>query len=462
MAGTSGQKKRQSLATPIIWALIATLAWLAPALDHAAFGQQSRPNADNVIDSKSLERALREKPGSTFSQRALVVDAPRKEISARAARIESLAEGARLVFDLTGAAPVTAHPVANPPRIIVDLPETAFRMDARAGQAIKDRLIKSFRYGLFAPGRSRVVIDLAAPAKILKAESQPAGSGARLVIELAPTEAATFAAAAADYARAVAAEPEKPAEAAAQGPTDKPVVVIDPGHGGVDMGASSPTGVLEKNVVFDFARTLQEKIEAGGRLKVVLTRTEDVFLPLNERVRVGRASNASLFLSIHADTLAEPHVEGATVYTVSAKASDAEAARIAEKENLADQAAGLESKTEAEQVGDILFELTRRETRAYSRQFSQSLIAFWKEAGSLNKNPRRAAGFVVLKAYDVPSVLLELGYLSSEKDLSRLTSPEWRDHAAQKTAEAIDAFFNSRGREARVPPAAPISSARPQ
>ncbi|MEF3367477.1 N-acetylmuramoyl-L-alanine amidase [Methylocystis sp. 9N] len=439
MAG-SGQKNRRNVGAPIIWALAAALAWLAPALDQAAFAQ-NRPNAGNAVDSKSSQRA---------------------EISARAARIESLPQGARLVFDLTGPAPATAHPVANPPRIIVDLPETAFRMDARAGQNTKDKLIKSFRYGLFAPGRSRVVIDLAGPARIVKAESQPAENGARLVVELAPTDAAGFAAAAAEYARAVAAEPQKPAAAAPPEPTDKPVVVIDPGHGGVDMGATSRTGVLEKNVVFDFARTLQEKIEAGGRMRVVLTRTQDVFLPLNERVRIARANNASLFLSVHADTLAEPHVEGATVYTVSAKASDAEAAHIAEKENLADQAAGLESKAEAEEVGDILFELTRRETSAYSRQFSQSLIAFWKEAGSLNKNPRRAAGFVVLKAFDVPSVLLELGYLSSERDLSRLTSPEWRDHAAQKTAEAIDAFFNARGREARVPPAAPISAARPQ
>ena len=147
---------------------------------------------------------------------------------------------------------------------------------------------------------------------------------------------------------------------------DKPVLVIDPGHGGVDMGATGKHGEQEKTIVFEFARALQAKIEAAAGCSVVLTRNEDVFLPLDERVRIARENNASLFLSIHADTLAEAHVEGATVYTVSAKASDAEAARIAEKENLADQAAGLESKAEVEEVGDILFELTRRETRAYS------------------------------------------------------------------------------------------------
>lgn len=416
--------KRENAAAPIAWALAAALACLAAP---SAAGE------------------------------------PPKENSALGAHVESRPDGARLVFELTGRAPATAHPVANPPRIIVDLPEVVFRMDAKAGQAPTDRLIKSYRYGLFAPGRSRVVIDLASPAKIVKAESEAAEGGARLVIELAPTDAGRFAAAAAEFARFAPPAPEQPAQAAAP-PTseDKPLVVLDPGHGGVDMGATGRHGELEKNIVFDFARALQSKIEAGGRLRVILTRNQDVFLPLAERVRIARDNSASLFLSLHADTLAEPHVEGATVYTVSAKASDAEAARIAEKENLADQAGGLESKQEAEEVGDILFELTRRETRAYSRRFSQSLIAFWKEAGNLNKNPRRSAGFVVLKAYDVPSVLLELGYLSSEKDLARLTSSEWRERAAQKTSEAIEAFFSARTREARMPPGAPSSAARPQ
>lgn len=174
-----------------------------------------------------------------------------------------------------------------------------------------------------------------------------------------------------------------------------------------------------------------------------MTREEDIFLPLAERVRRARENNAALFLSIHADTLAAPNVEGATVYTLSARASDAEAARIAEKENLADQAAGLEGKAEAEEVDDILFELTRRETHAYSRDFSKTLISKWKDAGNLNKNPSRSAGFVVLKAHDVPSILLELGYLSSEKDLTRLTSPQWREQAALKLTEAIRVFFQT-------------------
>lgn len=381
--------------------------------------------------------------------------------SALASRVETAADHSLLIFELTGAVTPTAHVVANPARVLLDLPEVAFRIDPREGRApAGSRLVKSYRYGQFAPGRSRVVVDLAGPARIVRASSEPMGEGARLVLELAPTSPAHFdAAAAADAAALAKAEtPSSGASAATPVSSDKPVVVIDPGHGGIDIGATGKHGEQEKTIVFEFARVLAARIEAGGRLKPVLTRSEDVFLPLKERVRIAHEANAALFLSIHADTLAEGHVEGATVYTVSAKASDAEAARIAEKENLADQAAGLESKADVEQVGDILFELTQRETRAFSAQFSQTLVNRWKEAGSLNKNPARSAGFVVLKSYDVPSALLELGYLSSEKDLSRLTSPEWRERAAGKTAEAIEAFFAARQREAR----APASPPRPQ
>lgn len=394
---------------------------------------------------------------------AAAAEERQNEISALAARIEALPDRSRLLFDLTGLPPVTAYPAPNPPRVIVDLPQVLFRMEANAGISPSDKLIKSYRYGIFAPGRSRIVIDLTGPAKILKADSEATASGPRLVIELAPTNAAYFAATVAEQARRQPADPPPTLPPQAAKPSaDKPMIVIDPGHGGLDMGATGKHGELEKDVVLEFARALRQKIEEGGRARVLLTRDHDMFLPLAERVRIARENKASLFVSIHADTLAAAHVEGATVYTVSERASDAEAARMAEKENLADQAAGLESKADADEVGDILFELTRRETRSYSRQFSHSLISFWKEVGAINKNPNRSAGFVVLKAFDVPSVLLELGYLSSDKDLARLTSQEWRERAAQKTAEAVDAFISERRREARAPADDPSGAARPQ
>jgi len=387
------------------------------------------------------------------------------------AQLEQTGEKAKLVFETTAELAPSAHYVVdNPSRVIVDLPEVAFLFDPSSGQlpggrrprANASRLIKSYRCGLFAPRRSRIVIDLERPAKIVRAASESSKDGSRLSIELARTDVASFAAAAAEHARTLRAPPlEKPEQQAAT-PAGKPVVVIDPGHGGVDVGAAGAHGEQEKAIVFEFARALQAKIEAGGRLHAIMTRTEDIFVALDDRVRFAKQNNAALFLSIHADTLGEASVHGATIYTGSAKASDSEAQRIAEKENLADQAAGLEHKEDAEEVGDILFDLTRRETRAYSKRFAEALVSTWKDAGSLNKNPSRSAGFVVLKAHDIPSALLELGYLSSEKDLSNLTSPQWRDQAATATATAIEAFFAGREMEAPHVPPAVAATGRPQ
>jgi N-acetylmuramoyl-L-alanine amidase len=386
---------------------------------------------------------------------------PAPAVSAIAARVDQHGSETRLLFELSGPVRAESFSVTEPDRIIIDLPEVAFRLDPMAGRETSPKgvartsssLINSYRFGQFAPGRSRIVIELARPARVVRAESVLRVEGSRLEIDLAPVEAAKFAEAAAEHARAVAERPSPPpiAEGPAAGDaSDKPLVVIDPGHGGVDVGAAGKHGELEKTIVFEFAKTLKTAIESQGRLRVLLTRPDDVFIALDDRVRFARQHGAALFLSIHADTLGSPNVEGATVYTVASRASDAEAARIAQKENFADRSAGLEQKAEAEEIGDILFDLTRRETRALARDFSASLVSKWREAGSLNKNPSRSAGFVVLKAHDVPSALLELGYLSSEKDLANLISPEWRERAARATADAIAAYFSARDRAARA------------
>jgi N-acetylmuramoyl-L-alanine amidase len=401
------------------------------------------------------------------------------DISATAARLETNAESAKLVFDLS--APVEAHafPIARPDRIVVDLPEIAFHIApliARPGPVRNGRgtgpalnaqkdpsgLITSYRFGQFAQGHSRIIIDLSAPARVLRVQTEPAtpGTPARLVIELAPTDRQTFetAVAAADMFGFPAKKPQ-PAPAVIAAVSSKPVIVLDPGHGGIDLGASSPHGDIEKNIVLDFAKTLAIKLEAQGRYKVVLTRGSDVFIPLAERVQIARDANASLFVSLHADTLSEGHVQGATVYTVSDRASDAESARVAEKENQSDAAAGVVGSEDVAEVNDILQDLTRRETRAYSHVFSRTLVALWKNAGRLNKNPQRSAGFRVLKALDVPSVLFELGYLSNEKDLSGLVSPQWREKAAATLAGAIDSFFAQRNVETAAAPPDAIAKA---
>ncbi|MGH6800092.1 MAG: N-acetylmuramoyl-L-alanine amidase [Methylocella sp.] len=377
--------------------------------------------------------------------------------AANAARVEQSGDRAKLIFELSAPLDATAFVLADPDRVIVDLPQTDFALDPETGKAAyppprKTGLIAAFRFGQLAPGRSRIVIDLGAPARVLLAACDKLDSGghARLVIELAKTDRRSFEAAV-QRARIQLAALAQPKKVQKLGPeSSKPVIMIDPGHGGIDRGAMAK-GLVEKELVFDFAKAVAAKLDADGRFKVVMTRDDDSFVPLSERVRMARDGNAALFVSIHADTLSSAaDVSGATVYTVSDRASDAEAARVAEKENQSDAAAGLDKTEDASDVSGILFDLTRRETRAYSRFFARTLVNYWRVAGRLNKNPRRSAGFLVLKAPDVPSVLLELGYLSNEKDELALASAQWRDTASNQVAAAIEAFFAARERGAKV------------
>jgi N-acetylmuramoyl-L-alanine amidase len=371
--------------------------------------------------------------------------------TANAVRIERTGDRTKLIFGLSTSVESTTFVLADPDRVIVDLPQTDFLLDPESGKPAhgphrKTGLIAAFRFGQLAPGKSRIVIDLHAPARVLRAACEKSdGDGhTSLVIELAKTDRADFRAEV-QIARmhlgalAQTRKDEKPQPASV-----KPVVMIDPGHGGIDRGAMVK-GLVEKDLVFDFAKAVAAKLETDGRFKVVMTRDDDSFVTLSERVRMARDGNAALFVSIHADTLSDASdVSGATVYTVSDRASDAEAARVAQKENQADAAAGLDKTEDASDVSDILFDLTRRETRAYSHFFAHTLTNYWRVAGRLNKNPQRSAGFRVLKAPDVPSVLLELGYLSNKTDGQALSSEQWRDKASSQVAEAIEAFFSAR------------------
>jgi N-acetylmuramoyl-L-alanine amidase len=360
---------------------------------------------------------------------------------------------AKLTFELSSPIEAHAFSMVDPDRIIIDVPEVNFQIDPAWGRAAQGRslgqIVKSFRFGLFGPGKSRIVIDLAAPARITRIATQAIAKGAdpvRLQIELTRCEAAAFRQAAQEgqQAAAPAQEATTPANllAPASGP---PTIVLDPGHGGVDSGAIGPGGAVEKTLVFQFTSELAQKLTASGRYRVVLTRNGDDFVSLGDRVTMARDANAALLISIHADTLqAAADVSGATVYTVADRASDAEAARIAERENAADKAAGLEQKQEAEGVADILFDLKRRETRAYAHIFSRGVVEEWRGAARLNHNPERSAGFMVLKAPDFPSILLELGYLSSPQDVKAMQSPEWRAKTTASLVSAIDRFFAAR------------------
>ena len=365
-----------------------------------------------------------------------------------AARVDRSGTASRLEFDLSRPTDVVSTVLENPDRIVLESGTVDFRIPADTGRSVPaGGLIRSFRFGHFAPGRSRIVIDLAGPAHIQKigVASIAGGDPSRLTIQLTKCDRATFHGMAASAAPAPSAAPTDGITEIDPTADPRPVVVIDPGHGGIDPGARGIGNVVEKRVVFDFAAVLAERLRSEGRFRVVMTRSDDTFVSLGDRVKLAREAKASLFISLHADTLASSaDVTGATVYIASDKASDAEAAHVAETENKADEVAGLELAPDATDVSDILFDLTRRETRTYSHAYQRTLAGYWQKIAKLNKNPERAAGFKVLQAPDVPSILLELGYLSNEKDVAALTSAEWRDKAATSVAGSIDAFFDSR------------------
>jgi N-acetylmuramoyl-L-alanine amidase len=363
----------------------------------------------------------------------------------------------RFVLDLDKAIQFRAFALADPYRVVVDIPQVNFQLPAGAGTTGRG-LIKAFRYGLVLPGGSRIVFDLAGPARIANSYVVDAANGqpSRLVVELEEVERTTFVqslgaesrpelkpaiADAGDVAAAAgAATAPKPAAA-----DSRPVIVIDPGHGGIDNGTQSG-GESEKNLVLGFGLALRDRIEQSGKYRVVMTRSDDTFIPLADRVRIARNQSAALFVSIHADALPrrEGDAQGATIYTLSDRASDAEAERLAETENKADAIGGVNLTEEPTEVADILIDLAQRETRTFSNRFARLLAGEMKNTARMYKHPLKSAGFRVLKAPDVPSVLVELGYVSNKGDLEHLVSENWRSKTVGSMAQAIDAFFAKR------------------
>ena len=356
-------------------------------------------------------------------------------------------DGEKTQLRVTLSGPVTARAflMERPDRVIIDLPAVNFQLPPETGQK-RSGLISSFRYGVFAPGRSRMVLDLAQPALVtqLDVASDADGGGAQLVLAVARADRQAFRKA----VETAEPEPETTGSVAVrpESRTDqRPVIAVDPGHGGVDPGAIATTGAYEKDIVFGFADRLRRRLEASGRYRVVLTRDADVFVPLDERVRIARAAKADLFISIHADSIsAAPHVRGLTVYTGSEQASDKESQRLAERENTADAAGGLHLDDSRGEVADILQDLILRETRSFSQRFARRLVGTVDPVMALSKKPQRQAAFRVLRAPDIPSVLVELGYLSSKKDIDLLLSDSWRDRSTAAMAVAIDRFFATR------------------
>jgi len=372
------------------------------------------------------------------------------DANVNAARLAGDRERTRFIADLSKKVDVHIFALGNPYRVIVDAADVSFQMPSGLGKERRG-LVSAYRYGLFAPGKSRIVIDINNPFLIDRffvieaRDDQPA----RLVIDLVPTNEATFLAklreAKKKRAESGPAPSSQPPVRAAHA---KPIIVIDPGHGGIDPGTSSVSGVTEKEVVLKFAERLKQKLATTGRYEIHLTRQDDTFWPLKERVAFAQKKGAGLFLSIHADYFPveiDGDARGATIFTLSEQASDAEAKALAAKENFSDAIAGIELPNDSDEVvANILIDLAQRETQNRSLIFARSLVGELANKNTLHTKQLRSAGFRVLKAPDVPSVLLELGFLSNPDDEKQLTSEAWRDRMTDSVAAAIDGYFAKR------------------
>ncbi|GAB4349465.1 MAG: N-acetylmuramoyl-L-alanine amidase [Oricola sp.] len=349
----------------------------------------------------------------------------------------------RIVIEFDRPVEVTHQLLDRPWRLVLDFNKIGYGFSADA--AGNSGLVSGLRYGDMSANHSRIIFQTRRPFKVRTIGTrQDAQNGSyNLVIDLEVTNQEDFAAALdrSITTSAVVNTAQKGDRLGVPHRKDRHfTIVIDPGHGGIDNGAVGLSGTHEKDVTLAFAKTLRDVLSRYDGARVYMTRSDDVFVSLSDRTGFARQHQADLFISVHADFLRQHGVRGATVYTISEKASDEVAARVAANENLADSVAGVELPEGESDVSDILVDLARRETLGFSVQFARLAISDMKGFARLIKNPHRYAGFRVLKAPDVPSVLIELGYLSNAEDEKLLNDEEWREGLAERLADAIEKF----------------------
>lgn len=353
--------------------------------------------------------------------------------------IEDRWRGGALRIDMTRAVPWRVFTLDEPARLVVDFSELDWSGLAPDRLLAGTERFSDLRAGLFRPGWSRLVLTLNSPMLVERAWMQT-GDRAALHLELAQSTPDAFAANAGAPENALfkpKPSPPMPSPKTRQNGFADLLVVLDPGHGGIDPGAIRE-GVVEAHLMLSFARELQEVLRRAGGFKVVLTRNDDVFVPLEERVTFARRAGADVFLSLHADALARGRATGATVYTLSANASDAASRTLAERHDRGDLLAGVDLTRQSDEVALVLMDLARTETAPRSEALADSLVeGIYSATGSTYKNPRQQAAFSVLKAADIPSALIELGFLSSPRDRKLLTDKAWRLRAAEGIRDAL-------------------------
>lgn len=367
--------------------------------------------------------------------------------SVKDVRIGKHGERTRFVLELSEAPAYRAFTLPDPFRVVIDLPELNWQVDPQ-GLPAGGGLVDALRYGLFAPGTSRVVLDVLHPVEFERIFllTPSDGYAYRLVVDLVPVSRQAYFSAA---RRPLVSDPPLPQPQQAALPQappkpeedERPVIVIDPGHGGVDPGAIGRSGIYEKDLVLAYARELRRHIEASGRYRVHMTRDSDVFIRLRDRIAHAHQVGGDLFISVHANTHARNDLRGASVYTLSETASDAEAAALAAKENKADVIAGVDLSDQPEVVSKILIDLAQRETMNQSKIFANLLTKEMGSTGPLLRKPHRSAGFAVLKSPTVPSVLVELGYLSNRSEEGLLRSEGHRRKIVDSVLRAVDGYF---------------------
>ena len=363
----------------------------------------------------------------------------------------------RVVLDISEPVTSTIFALADPYRVIVDLPEMTWKASS-SSFAARGGFIAGLRFGLFKPGKSRLVLDASGPVKVSRSFIVPPGNGRgyRFVVDLVKSDEKAFLAWVQSGSRQAKARADKTAK---PGPKAKPrnaksaklkpdrkkkrrLIVLDPGHGGVDPGTIALGGRFEKHVVFKFATAIRDLLRRRAGYTAIVTRQKDSFLSLAGRVRRAHEAKADLFISIHADSIADRQTRGGAVYTLSERGSDAEADALAAKENKSDLIAGIVLENHDSEVVEILIDLAQRETMNYAVQFANVLVSeLRRNKVPLRPKPHRFAAFRVLKAPDVPSVLLELGYLTNAKDERYLLSKQAKSAVARAIVKAVDRYF---------------------